>query len=945
MLTSTEAVEDAGTGLTLSSMVKEIQGLKDKFKREDTCSPSPFADLEKATVLQECRVFSDSRVVTEAPRKCSQLITKLLHIVTQGDVMSSSEVTEVFFGVTKLFQSSDASLRRMIYFFIKEVAETCNPDDIIIVTSSLTKDMNSKEDLFRANSIRVLAKMIDATMLGAIERYVKQAIVDKNSMVASSALVAGAHLIKGSPDVVRRWVNEVQEALHSPSEMVQFHALSLLYEIKQHDRLAISKMVAQLTRGAVSSPLATCLLIRYITTIVLDSNGSALTSATGRSAYQFLELSLRHRSEAVIYEAAKALCSIPGAEERDLGPAVAVLQLLLSSPKSTLRLAAMRALSHVAIVKPSAVIKCNDDMESLIADGNRSIATLAITTLLKTGSESSVDRLMKQISSFMNEIADEFKIVVVIAIRELCLKYPLKHRILVGFLANFLREEGGFDFKKAIVDAIIALICAIPETKESSLFHLCEFIEDCEFTALSTQILHLVGVMGPSTTAPARYIRFVYNRVILENASVRAAAITALTKFAAQLPALQTSVKVLLRRSLRDDNDEVRDRTTLALRLLGDDLSEGPVHDVPSKTISSGETIPPSGYEMHEIDAPIPPSEIQLLLEPLPLTYSELEDALKQFELANYLEDDLLALSFASLPIVNPTASSKSTVTKGSSLQSSPLDDNAVAQLYKIPELAAFGEVHRSTRAVELTESETEYVVSCIKHVMMEHIVLEFVITNTISDQLLVDTCINLERADCAETYNIVATVNAPVLHCGIAARAWVVLHCNPDSTFGSAARFMAELKFRVVEVDPVSGDIEGDEDGFQEEYPLEDVEISSADFIAKAKIEEFRQVWDSFDKSQEVLQKFSLQFKDLQMAIDAVINCLGMQSEDSTDIIDNSKTGLPHTLHLSGCFPGNLCILARAQLQIDDNSGCILKIAVRSPQRKISSLIAECIN
>ena len=89
--------------------------------------------------------------------------------------MSSLEVTEVFFGVTKLFQSDDASLRRMVYFFIKEVsgldslvqcackvpqvAETCNPDDIIIVTSSLTKDMNSKEDLFRANSIRVLAKM------------------------------------------------------------------------------------------------------------------------------------------------------------------------------------------------------------------------------------------------------------------------------------------------------------------------------------------------------------------------------------------------------------------------------------------------------------------------------------------------------------------------------------------------------------------------------------------------------------------------------------------------------------------------------------------------------------------------------------------------------------------------------------------------------------------
>ncbi len=73
---------------------------------------------------------------------------------------------------------------------------------------------------------------------------------------------------------------------------------------------------------------------------------------------------------------------------------------------------------------PLAVTNCNIDMESLISDQNRSIATLAITTLLKTGSESSVERLLKQIGSFMTDIADEFKIVVVEAIRALCLKFP-----------------------------------------------------------------------------------------------------------------------------------------------------------------------------------------------------------------------------------------------------------------------------------------------------------------------------------------------------------------------------------------------------------------------------------------------------------------------------------------------------------------------------------------
>jgi len=48
--------------------------------------------------------------------------------------------------------------------------------------------------------------------------------------------------------------------------------------------------------------------------------------------------------------------------------------------------------------------------------------------------------------------------VVVEAIRALCLKFPAKHRSLMNFLSNILREEGGFDYKKSIVTAILALI-------------------------------------------------------------------------------------------------------------------------------------------------------------------------------------------------------------------------------------------------------------------------------------------------------------------------------------------------------------------------------------------------------------------------------------------------------------------------------------------------------
>ncbi len=51
-------------------------------------------------------------------------------------------------------------------------------------------------DLYRSNAIRELCSITDAGLLGQIERYLKQAVVDKNSVVSSAALVSGIHLLK-----------------------------------------------------------------------------------------------------------------------------------------------------------------------------------------------------------------------------------------------------------------------------------------------------------------------------------------------------------------------------------------------------------------------------------------------------------------------------------------------------------------------------------------------------------------------------------------------------------------------------------------------------------------------------------------------------------------------------------------------------------------------------
>lgn len=85
-------------------------------------------------------------------------------------------------------------------------------------------------------------------MLAQLERFLKTAIVDKNPVTASAALVAGYQLLPTAPDLVRRWIGEVQEAVSSRNSMVQYHAVGLLHGMKKNDRVAVSKLVAQLAR-------------------------------------------------------------------------------------------------------------------------------------------------------------------------------------------------------------------------------------------------------------------------------------------------------------------------------------------------------------------------------------------------------------------------------------------------------------------------------------------------------------------------------------------------------------------------------------------------------------------------------------------------------------------------------------------------------------------------
>ena len=65
---------------------------------------SQFYQLQKSQVLHEAKAFNDTPLDN---RKCCSVLTELLCLLSQGEVLGKEEATTLFFGVTKLFQSQD----------------------------------------------------------------------------------------------------------------------------------------------------------------------------------------------------------------------------------------------------------------------------------------------------------------------------------------------------------------------------------------------------------------------------------------------------------------------------------------------------------------------------------------------------------------------------------------------------------------------------------------------------------------------------------------------------------------------------------------------------------------------------------------------------------------------------------------------------------------------
>lgn len=138
----------------------------------------------------------------------------------------------------------------------------------------------------------------------------------------------------------------------------------------------------------------------------------------------------------------------------------------------------------------------------------------------------------------------------------------------------------------------------------------------------------------------------------------------------------------------------------------------------------------------------------------------------------------------------------------------------------------------------------TEYSVLCVKHIFPQHVVLQvkfnntcliyellfgkyiflsvnfvllptdefqFDCNNTLNDQLLENVYVELEQAPDTEGWTILHTIPLEKLPFGVRSTTYLLLKM-PSKPGVVMATFSSVLKFKVRDVDPTTGELEGDE-------------------------------------------------------------------------------------------------------------------------------------
>ena len=139
------------------------------FDSKLTKGISNLDKVSKSILVQEANCFNDTKLNVSL---CESTLVKVLYLLVNRQELTESELDHLFFSITKLFQTQNNKLRRLVYLVLNHF--TMNLSFCIIMHGTLLNDINKSDannqhDLFKAPALRMLNKVLDISSIQSVE--------------------------------------------------------------------------------------------------------------------------------------------------------------------------------------------------------------------------------------------------------------------------------------------------------------------------------------------------------------------------------------------------------------------------------------------------------------------------------------------------------------------------------------------------------------------------------------------------------------------------------------------------------------------------------------------------------------------------------------------------------------------------------------------------------
>eukprot|EP00828_Plagiopyla_frontata_P025127 TRINITY_DN320_c0_g1_i2.p1 TRINITY_DN320_c0_g1~~TRINITY_DN320_c0_g1_i2.p1 ORF type:complete len:620 (+),score=92.92 TRINITY_DN320_c0_g1_i2:335-2194(+) len=615
-------------------------------------------------------------------------------------------------------------------------------------------------------------------------------------------------------------------------------------------------------------------------------------------------------------------------------PIVQILLLHLNSTSTVNKFASLKILNKL-ISNPirSTLFNNLTEIEALVSDNNRSLSSLAISILLKVCKDTNIQKLINNIYDQIPDIADEFKIDIIRAVKILIKKAPQQYEIIAQFLFNCITKiDTNAEFKRYCIESFELISAEIPESRPLVLQNYIEIIEDCTFKEIILYILNLINQeVHQSKQSPSKYVRYIYNRVLLEEAEVRVAALGTLGKFALQFEDLRNDIIYLLKSCCYDEEDEVRDQAQFYLSLLDQEQTKEELQQFSTEMVLSSCFEEVNWDYINSIESYIQANQNEICSSSSP-------QILSKQQIIEFQNTHLPANNQQQEPVAQEQQHDQ--LYEDKQVNENLKGFQEYQQLFsENPTFSNYGPLLYMTSSKSLTDDQSEYLVKSQKFIFQNHIVIEFKIKNTLTNLLLKNMTVQVNFN--SEELEICDLVPAPQLQPSQSSNVVIGFRKNETARI-IQAHSTCFLNFIAAEVHPQTGK---EINNYDDEFQVDDLDITIADFMQAIPDPgnfDFENAWDKLPEELEIRQTYQLsQYKTIELGIKGLIKHFGMSVIGDTDQIKPNTNY--HTLKLAGIYLNSqIYVFVQCMIGIDETYGCVTKIITRSKDQRINQNFAE---